>query len=222
MRTSLLSLILLVTAVSVQATSYQTRSDRHAVKIEVVPTEGGSRFNVDITDVVTGYTLWSPHVVGAAGTDTVWTDDNGALQIRLTLRANKGDVDATVEFRENGRLSERMQSSWSQIPRPVPLPDVPLSVGGDVKAPRLIHRVEPLYPEKARKARISGIVIVEALVTREGKVKDVVVRKSLPPLDEAALAAVRQWTFEPGTLNDRPVDVYFNLVVNFFLTPSKP
>jgi TonB family protein len=94
----------------------------------------------------------------------------------------------------------------------------PLHVGGDVKAPVVTQRVDPNYNELARKARISGVVIVEAIVNKDGDVKQVKVIKGLPMgLSEEAVEAVKRWHFKPGTLNGHPVDVIFNLTVNFHL-----
>lgn len=96
--------------------------------------------------------------------------------------------------------------------------DAPLRVGGDVKAPVLTEKVEPSYTDEARKAQISGIVIVEAIIGRDGLVKNVSVLKPLPfGLDQAAVDAVKQWKFKPGTLAGKPVDVIFNLTINFRL-----
>jgi protein TonB len=79
----------------------------------------------------------------------------------------------------------------------------------------VIRRVEPVIPETARKARVAGIVILETLIDKEGRVADAKVLKGLPfGLDEAALEAGKQWTFRPGTLNGEPVDVIFHLTVN--------
>jgi len=101
---------------------------------------------------------------------------------------------------------------------PPKAPDAPLRVGGDVKAPVAISKVDPVYPEVARKARISGIVIVECTISRNGDVTDIHVLKPLPfGLDQAAVDAVKRWKFKPGTLNGQPVDVIFNLTVNFKL-----
>src|SRR5437660_8718785 len=101
---------------------------------------------------------------------------------------------------------------------PPKAPDAPLRVGGDVKAPVAINKVDPQYPEVARKARISGIVIVECTISRNGDVTDIHVLKPLPfGLDQAAVDAVKRWKFKPGTLNGQPVDVIFNLTVNFKL-----
>jgi|SRR5947209_6784213 len=98
----------------------------------------------------------------------------------------------------------------------------PFRVGGDVKAPVLTYKVEPIYPEEARRERISGIVILETVIDRNGLVKDVTVLKPLPHgLSEAAVDAVKQWTFKPGTLDGQPVEVIFNLTVNFKLEKPK-
>jgi protein TonB len=105
------------------------------------------------------------------------------------------------------------------VAKPEPPPEGPLRVGGDVKAPVVTNRVEPKYTETARTARVSGIVIVEAIIDKSGHVDQVRVVKGLPMgLSEEAERAVRQWHFRPGTLNGQPVDVIFNLTVNFKLT----
>ncbi|HEX2832319.1 MAG TPA: TonB family protein [Thermoanaerobaculia bacterium] len=99
-----------------------------------------------------------------------------------------------------------------------PLGDGPLRVGGNVKAPQIVTRVQPDYTESARKARIAGVVIVEAIIDENGNVDQVKVVKGLPAgLAEAAENAVRKWKFRPGTLNGRPVATIFNLTVNFKL-----
>lgn len=95
-------------------------------------------------------------------------------------------------------------------------PSGPMRVGGDVKAPIVTHRVDPQYTDVARKARVAGVVIVEAVIDKNGNVDQVKVIKGLPMgLSEEAERAVRQWKFKPGTMNGQPVDVIFNLTVNF-------
>jgi len=103
-------------------------------------------------------------------------------------------------------------------PPPPPPPNTPLRVGGDVKAPVVIERADPLYNETARKARISGTVIVEAIISKSGRVEDVKVVKGLPMgLSQEAETAVKKWRFKPGTLNGVPVATIFNLTVTFKL-----
>ena len=70
----------------------------------------------------------------------------------------------------------------------------------------------------AQRGPLSGIIIIEALIDKNGLVRDAVVLKELPAgLSDAALDAVRQWTFQPATLHGEPVEVIFNLTVNFKL-----
>ena len=96
--------------------------------------------------------------------------------------------------------------------------EAPLRVGGDVQAPVAIEKVEASYTEEARNAGINGIVILEVVIGSDGLVKKASVLKPLPfGLNQAAIDAVTQWKFKPGTLNGKPVDVIFNLVVIFRL-----
>lgn len=83
--------------------------------------------------------------------------------------------------------------------------------------PEVAHRVEPDYPDLARQAGVSGLVLVQALVDRDGAVKDVRITKSIPMLDAAAAHAVRAWTFKPARSGGRPVAVWVAAPVNFRL-----
>jgi TonB family protein len=97
-------------------------------------------------------------------------------------------------------------------------PEGPIMVGGDVKAPEKINAPPPQYTEIARKARIQGVVIVQAIIDKEGNVTNVKVLKGLPMgLDQAAVDAIKKWKFKAATLNGKPVAVYYNLTVNFQL-----
>ncbi len=101
---------------------------------------------------------------------------------------------------------------------PDPEPQGPIEVGGDVTKPIKIHAPQPNYTEIARKARIEGLVIVQAIIDKRGDVTNVKVIKDLPMgLTEEAVKAIKQWKFKPATLRGKPVDVYYNLTVNFRL-----
>jgi protein TonB len=93
----------------------------------------------------------------------------------------------------------------------------PVRAAGDVRAPRLVRRVAPDYPELARQARQQGTVILEATTDIYGRVIVVRVLRSLPLLDQAAIDAVRQWVYEPLMLNGRPRPVTFTVTVTFVL-----
>ncbi len=97
-------------------------------------------------------------------------------------------------------------------------PSGPIHVGGDVRAPEKIKAPSPQYTEIARKARIQGVVIIQAIIGKDGTVQNVKLLKGLPMgLDKSAMDAVKNWKFKPATLNGKPVAVYYNLTVNFSL-----
>lgn len=100
---------------------------------------------------------------------------------------------------------------------PPPAPQQPVRPGGNIRTPIKTRDVRPVYPPMALQARVQGIVIVEATIGVDGAVKDAKILRSIPLLDEAALAAVRQWQFTPTFLNDVPVPVLMTVTVQFAL-----
>ena len=103
-------------------------------------------------------------------------------------------------------------------PLPTPVPREPVRVGGEVKAPALIHRVEPEYPLLAVRARVQGVVILEAIVDRQGRIEDVRVLRSIPLLDRAAIAAVKQWRYSPLLVSGQPERFVLTVTVSFSLS----
>jgi protein TonB len=105
----------------------------------------------------------------------------------------------------------------SLAPAPRVEPERPLPVGGEVRAPVKRRDVLPLYPPVARAARAQGTVMLEAIIARDGSVKDVRVTRSVPLLDQAALDAVRGWRYSAPTLNGLPIEVVMTVTVTFTL-----
>lgn len=99
--------------------------------------------------------------------------------------------------------------------------EAPVRAGGEVKAPRLTRRVDPVYPEIARQARVEGVVIIEAETDIFGRVRNACVLRSIPLLDQAALDAVRQWVYDPMVINGRPRGLVFTVTVMFKLQSGK-
>jgi periplasmic protein TonB len=93
----------------------------------------------------------------------------------------------------------------------------PMLQVGEIKAPRLVRQVPPVYPEIARQARVEGVVEVECVTDITGRVVEVKVVRSIPLLDQAAIDAVRQWVYEPLVINGRPRGVVFTVTVRFEL-----
>lgn len=94
----------------------------------------------------------------------------------------------------------------------------PMRVGGDIQAPEKIQHVDPVYPELARRARLTGVVVLEATIDTEGNVVDVNVLRGLGlGLDQAAVDAVSKWKYRPTYYNGRPVPVLMTVTVQFQL-----
>jgi TonB family protein len=93
----------------------------------------------------------------------------------------------------------------------------PYSPGdGGVKAPVVIREVRPSYTQEARQAQLSGTVVLSCVVGIEGTVTDATVTRSLDPgLDEQAIIAARQWRFQPGTKDGKPVPVQVTIELTF-------
>lgn len=97
----------------------------------------------------------------------------------------------------------------------------PYRIGGNVTPPELLKQVDPIYPDEARKARIEGDVVVEAIVDIDGKPVQMRVLQ-IPAkgygFEESALEAVEQWRFRPGMRNGKPVPVIFSVIVHFTIS----
>ncbi len=96
-------------------------------------------------------------------------------------------------------------------------PAVPLPIGGDVKAARLISSVAPVYPALARSQHIEGQVLVDALVDVNGRVSSMKVVSGPVLLHQAAMDALHQWKYQAATLDGKPVPMHLTVTVQFRL-----
>jgi len=91
-------------------------------------------------------------------------------------------------------------------------------VGGGVSAPKAIYTPDPEYSEEARKAKFQGTCVLWLIVGPDGKPRDIKVQRTLGlGLDEKAIEAVKNWRFEPGMKDGKPVSTMVNVEVNFRL-----
>ena len=88
----------------------------------------------------------------------------------------------------------------------------------EITHPKVIKKVNPKYPDEARKASIMGQVVVEAVIDETGAVGDIEVVESPDELlSKAAVEAISQWTFAPALCDGRPVGVFYDLTIKFHL-----
>lgn len=148
---------------------------------------GTTRFNVDS----------GQQVMGAAV---------ATLDGRLSDRAANGDLQIS-------HLTMTLRTSVRVLPQTLE----PVRVGQSVRQPIKTHDAKPVYPPEAQSAGVQGVVILEAVVGTDGKVTDVKVLRSIPLLDAAAIAAVKQWEYTTTSLDGRLVPVIMTVTVNFAL-----
>ena len=100
-------------------------------------------------------------------------------------------------------------------PPPPPAPQQPVRIGGQISAPELLKRVEPIYPDIAVMAKVTGTVILEAVVATDGSVQSVKVLRPVKFLEQAAIDAVTQWRYKPLVLNGVPTPFVLTVTLTF-------
>ncbi len=161
-----------------------------------LPTEpvAPSHMPEDIPDVAASSSSTTPGDASGPSTGTV----PGPVGVPWGVEGSLGELDAPPATTTTPPVQERIYEAH------------------EVKAPVLIHRVTPDYPNAFRPSRLKVMVVVRCIIDKNGRVRDAEILKSGPPAFNAAVtAAVHQWRFTPGSLNGVAVDTYLNLTVNF-------
>jgi hypothetical protein len=85
--------------------------------------------------------------------------------------------------------------------------------GNGITPPKSLHRVDPIAPANLHDR--SAVARIDAVIGEDGKPRHICITRGDPLWADAAAAAVREWTFEPATLNGKPVAVLFTLTTKF-------
>ncbi len=115
----------------------------------------------------------------------------------------------------SGELQGISVSSEVVPPPPPAEAEAPVKVGGEVKPPKLISTVLPVYPAMAKSTGIQGAVVVEASVDKSGNVVGTKLISGPPMLRQAAVDALRRWKYQPAMLNGEPVAVQITVTMQF-------
>ena len=132
-----------------------------------------------------------------------------ALAFRLAAATSAVAI-ATLATTSHIPIGATLQAQTEQIYKP----------DGGITLPRVLTEVKPTYTPAAMRARIQGSVWMRVVVLANGAVGDVEVTQSLDMehgLDQQAVDATRQWTFEPGKKDGRPVPVEVTIEMTFTL-----
>jgi len=129
-----------------------------------------------------------------------------------------GIFTVTVRF----ELKDKVEAGGGAAVRVVPgkARVAPLKITS-APVPKLIKQVDPIYPEVARKARVEGVVIVEATTDIYGRVQSYTILRSIPLLDQAAIDAIKQWVYEPAIIDGKPIPISFKIIIQFILDSGK-
>jgi protein TonB len=102
---------------------------------------------------------------------------------------------------------------------PPPKPAAPqrIRVGGNVQAAKMVRQTPPVYPAIAKTAHVSGTILLHAVIAKDGTVQQLEYVSGPPLLMKAAMDAVRDWKYQPTTLNGEPVEVDTQISVVFQL-----
>jgi len=139
---------------------------------------------------------------------------------RPTLSLGEGGVAGGVEGGVEGGVVGGIVGGLTADLAPLPkLAPRVVRVGGDIREPQRLVYVPPEYPLIAAQAGVAGLVILEALVGTDGRVKEATVLRGQPLFDESARAAVMQWRYQPLLLNGVAMDFILTVTVKFNLRP---
>jgi periplasmic protein TonB len=92
-----------------------------------------------------------------------------------------------------------------------------IRVGGNVAAAKLLHQVQPNYPQIAKTAHVSGTVILHAIIAKDGTIQELQYISGPALLMKSAMDAVHEWRYQPTQLNGQPVEVDTTIQVVFTL-----
>ena len=163
--------------------------------------KAGDVYRIDYTlqEISTGMAIGSARVEGRGLESVFAMVDELTRKIKANLKLSEEEIDGDV----NSDREDFVKNA--------------LIISGNVKGPRLIKRVDPIYPEAARQARVQGIVLLNIRVDKQGNVEAVQVLRSIPLLDQAAIDAVKEWKYEPMIVDGKATPVILTAHCRFQL-----
>ena len=148
-----------------------------------------------------------------------------ALTARPTTssRGNEGQadqapvLDAAAAAAGTSSLPGIAGPNAASLPLPTVQPEGPVKIGGNVKEPKLINSVAPVYPLTARSTGIQGDVVIDTTIDKSGNVVRMHVISGPAMLRPSALESLRRWKYEPSKLDGEPVEVQMQVTIKFRL-----
>jgi len=133
-----------------------------------------------------------------------------AFSDKIMEKGVSADQSTTTDF-------PKQPSQTPPASDPTAPPPKRVRVGAGVSTGFLVHQVAPVYPSEARRDRIQGVVVLQAVINKEGRIADLKLVSGPKELVQAAIGAVQQWRYRPYLFNGEPVEVETQVQVNFRL-----
>jgi TonB family protein len=141
--------------------------------------------------------------------------ENGKEVFRMPPTPGHGESAASATS-ANGSEVNGSDVNGTQVRRASSVePAGTLELSPEVAEGSLLYRVEPEYPEEARRQQMQGSVVLDVRIDRDGAIQEVKVLSGQRLLAEAAIAAVKQWRLKPRTLQGHPVEMQTRVILNF-------
>lgn len=140
-----------------------------------------------------------------------------APKISKTRHAQSGvDTEAGLQLDEvPSETVDNLSSALASSTKEPAAPAAPVAVGGDVKPARLLSSVPPVYPALAKAQHVSGNVTVDALIDAGGRVTSMTIVSGSTLLQQAAMDALKQWKYQPATLDGKAVPMHLRVTIQF-------
>ncbi|MGD0199369.1 MAG: TonB family protein [Bryobacteraceae bacterium] len=141
----------------------------------------------------------------------------GGVPSRPALPAQTPPAAAPAPVSAPAQAPTQQQQPAQQAQTPAPqAPAAPaVRTGGQVQEARLVQRIAPTYPPLARQTRVSGIVRVQAVIGKDGRVRRATAVSGPPLLRSAAVQAVQRWVYTPAMLNGETIEAETQVDINF-------
>jgi TonB family protein len=132
-----------------------------------------------------------------------------------------GSVPGGIPEGEKGGIAPSNPADQTVVGTPQPLLGTPqrVRVSSGVAQALLVFKVPPQYPQEAKDAHIQGVVVMRAIIDKDGNVANIQLISGHPLLAPPAIDAVKQWKYKPFLLNQTPLEVETQVLVNFTLMP---
>ncbi len=133
-----------------------------------------------------------------------------AFSDKIMEKGVSKDLSATADTPKQNTQTPAPSNSTGSTPRSV-------HIAAGIIQGHLIHQVAPVYPAEARRDEIQGVVVLQVVINKEGRIDDVKYISGPKQLVQSAIGAVQQWRYQPYTLNGEPVSIETLVHVNFTL-----